>query len=130
MYQLIKDSTYVLRVADGACIPSDNGNSDWKAYIAWKNAGNSPEPVPVEPVKVPASVTMRQARLALLAAGKLDDVEAAINALPEPPKTPALIEWNYSNEVLRHNGFVSQIAPLIGMTTADLDAIFIEAAKL
>ena len=130
MYKQIKNSTSILRIADGAYIPSDNGNIDWKAYLAWKNAGNSPEPAPVEPAQVPASVTMRQARLALLAAGKLDDVEAAINALPEPPKTPALIEWNYSNEVLRHNGFVSQIAPMIGMTPADLDAIFIDAAKL
>lgn len=90
----------------------------------------APPVVVVVPEKVPASVTMRQARLALLAAGKLELVEATINALPEPPKTPALIEWNYSNDVLRHNGFVSQIAPLIGMTSEDLDAMFIDASKL
>lgn len=130
MYKRIKNSTSILRIADGAHIPNDAGNRDWNEYVEWVGNGNLPDPVPVEPIKIPASVTMRQARLALLAAGKLADVEAAINALPEPPKTPALIEWNYSNEVLRHNGFVSQIAPLIGMTPADLDAIFIEASQL
>jgi len=79
---------------------------------------------------VPRSVTMRQARLALLGAGKLAAVEAAIAALPEPAKTAALIEWEYSNEVQRHNGFVSQLAPLLGMTEAQLDALFIQAAAL
>lgn len=79
---------------------------------------------------VPAEVTMRQARLALLSAGKLSLVEAAIAALPDPPKTAALIEWEYSNSVQRHNGFVSQIAPLIGMTESEIDSLFIAASTL
>lgn len=78
----------------------------------------------------PSFVTMRQARLALLKAGKLAAVNAAIAALPEPSKSAALIEWEYSNAVQRHNGFVSVLAPYIGMTEADLDAIFILAASL
>lgn len=84
----------------------------------------------VVPNLVPSSVTMRQARLALLGAGKLDDVEAAIAALPEPQKTAAAIEWEYSNEVQRLNGFVSQLAPLLGMTEAEIDSLFIQAAAL
>lgn len=79
---------------------------------------------------VPRSVTMRQARLALLGAGKLAAVESAIAALSEPAKTAALIEWEYSNEVHRHNGFVSQLAPLLGMSEAELDALFIAAKAL
>jgi hypothetical protein len=130
MYQFIKNTFAVLRLRDNAQIPNDELNADWVEYKKWVEDGGITNPSPEDVILVPRSVTMRQARLALLAAGKLDDVEAAINALPEPPKTPALIEWNYSNEVLRHNGFVSQIAPLVGMTPADLDAIFIEAAKL
>lgn len=85
---------------------------------------------PGTPSNVPASVTMRQARLALMAAGKLAAVEAAIAALPEPAKTAAQIEWEYSNEVQRHNGFVSQLAPLLGMTEAQLDDLFIQAKAL
>lgn len=82
------------------------------------------------PSNIPSSVTMRQARLALLGAGKLAAVESAIAALSEPAKTAALIEWEYSNEVQRHNGFVSQLAPALGMTEAQLDALFVQAASL
>lgn len=87
-------------------------------------------PIEAVPVRVPAEVTMRQARRALHASGKLSLVEAAIAALPEPPKTVAQIEWEYSNTVQRHNGFVSQIAPLIGMSESEIDSLFITAATL
>ena len=92
-------------------------------------AGPLPAPA-VAPVPVPQSVTMRQARLALLGAGLLDDVEAAINSLPSPQKEAARIEWEYSQEVQRHNGFVSILAPSLGMTDAQTDALFIAAAGL
>ena len=87
-------------------------------------------PPPPEPIAVPQIVTMRQARLALLGAGKLAAVNAAINALPSPTKEAAQIEWEYSQEVNRQNGLVSQLAPLLGMTDADLDALFIAGAAL
>ena len=87
-------------------------------------------PPPPEPVAVPKIVTMRQARLALLGAGKLAAVNAAINALPSPTKEAAQIEWEYSQEVQRHNGFVSLLAPVLGMTEADLDALFVAGAAL
>lgn len=79
---------------------------------------------------VPQSVTMRQARLALLGARLLDDVEAAIAALPSPQKEAARIEWEYSQEVQRRAGFVSVLAPLLGMTDAQTDALFIQAQGL
>lgn len=79
---------------------------------------------------VPSSVTMRQARLALRQAGKLSLVDAVIASLSEPQKTAAQIEWEYSNEVQRRNGFVSVIAPALGLDEAALDALFIAAASL
>lgn len=85
---------------------------------------------PAVVVPVPAEVTMRQARLALLAAGKLAAVDAAINALPDPPKTAALIEWEYSNAVRRDSQFVALLGPALGLDAAGLDALFIAAAKL
>jgi hypothetical protein len=79
---------------------------------------------------IPQSVTMRQARLALEGAGKLDDVDAAIAALPLPTRKLAQIEWEYSNEVQRHNGIVSQLGPALGLTEAQIDALFVAAAAL
>ena len=86
--------------------------------------------IPAAPPSVPAEVTMRQARLALHAAGKLPAVNAAINALPDPPKTAALIEWEYSSTVRRDSQFVALLGPALGLDAADLDALFVAAAKL
>lgn len=85
-------------------------------------------PVPV--VVVPDVVTMRQARLALLQAGKLADVEASIAALPSPAKEAAQVEWEYATEVKRNSALVRQLAPALGMDDAALDALFSQAATL
>lgn len=51
MYQLIKDSTSILRKSDGAIIPSDSANTDYAAYLAWVDAGNTPEPAPQDSIE-------------------------------------------------------------------------------
>lgn len=84
---------------------------------------------PLLPV-IPTIVTMRQARLALLQAGKLSAVQVAIDALPSPQKEAALIEWDYSSEVHRDKPFVQMLGAVIGLTSAQLDQLFIDASKL
>ena len=79
---------------------------------------------------IPQSVSMRQARLALLGAGLLTAVTNAISALPEPAKSAALIEWEYSNEVWRSKGFVVDMAGVLGLTSQQLDDLFVAAAAL
>lgn len=78
----------------------------------------------------PQVVTMRQARLALLGAGLLDDVDAAINSLPSPQKEAARIEWEYAAEVQRNSGLVHGLGEALGLDAAGLDALFVEASKL
>lgn len=43
MYQLLNAQT-VLRLADNAFIPFDEGNTDYQAYLAWLAVGNEPLP--------------------------------------------------------------------------------------
>ena len=88
-----------------------------------------PLPEPAPPA-VPPSVTMRQARLALLGAGLLASVDAAIDSLPSPQKEAARIEWEYATEVQRSSGLVPMMAAALGLDDAALDALFIEAAAL
>lgn len=75
---------------------------------------------------VPATVSMRQARLALLAAGLLPGVAAAMAAAGEA----AQIEWEYATEIRRTSPLVSQMAAALGMADAQLDALFVAAAAL
>ena len=90
-----------------------------------------PEPPPPPPVVIPQSVTMRQARLALLRAGLLDDVDAAIAAIPDPAQRKAAeIEWEYAQTVDRNSPFTQQMAAGLNLTAEQLDALFTQAAGL
>ena len=90
------------------------------------------EYITFEPVlnPVPREVTMRQARLALLENGLLANVQPAINSLPEPDKTKAQIEWDYSNALQRSNPFVDVLGAALGLSSQDLDDLFIQASAL
>jgi len=84
----------------------------------------------IPPPGVTQSVTMRQARLALLAAGLLPAVNAAIASMPEPDKTQAQITWEFAATVDRQFGMVPALAAALGMTETQIDDLFIAAAKL
>lgn len=85
---------------------------------------------PPLPVAVPRQVTMRQARRALLAAGKLSAVDAAIASLASPQKEEAEIDWEFSSMVERDWPLVHALGPALGLSEAGLDNLFIEAEKL
>lgn len=87
------------------------------------------EPEPLPPV-IPTVVTMRQARLALLQAGVLPLVESAIAAMESPAKEAAKIEWEYSQEVQREKPFVQLLSASLGLTSEQLDNLFMLASTL
>lgn len=81
--------------------------------------------------RIPVSITMRQARLALLNAGLLDDVDAALAAIPDSAlRRAAQIEWGYASTVNRSSPWVSNLASALGLSESQLDHLFVEAAKL
>ena len=75
---------------------------------------------------VPQTVTMRQARLALLGAGLLSTVETAIAGAG----AAAAIEWEYAGDVQRASGLVPAMATALGMSETQIDALFVQAATL
>jgi hypothetical protein len=50
MYQLTSGDM-IYRVDDATWIPADPANTDYRAYLAWVDAGNTPDPAP-EPAPV------------------------------------------------------------------------------
>ena len=135
-YAIIENNT-IINVAEADAPLAEN----WEplqadAGIGWARTEpgmpfEAPAPAPSPaPSPVPPPVTMRQARLALLGAGLLDDVEAAIAALPSPQKEAARIEWEYATEVQRSSGLVPMMGAALGLDDAALDGLLIEAAAL
>lgn len=123
-YAIVNDGV-VTNVAVSAAPLEANWIASDVAQVGWTFDGQAftpPDPV----VIVPEVVSMRQARLALLAAGLLDDVEAAISVGPRA----AQIEWEYATEVQRDYGLVLEIAPVLGLTDRQLDDLFVAAASL
>lgn len=82
------------------------------------------------PVYQPDEITMRQARLALLKLGKLQDVEAAIQQLASPLKDAAVIAWEYSTVVRRDDSLVSVLQPMLGWSNEYMDQLFVTAARI
>jgi hypothetical protein len=75
-------------------------------------------------------VSMRQAKLALMQAGRLGAVEAAINSLPETQRTEALINWTSATLIERNHPMVALIATAAGMSESDIDSLFSAAASI
>jgi hypothetical protein len=70
MYQLTT-STSIKRLSDGAFIPNDPGNRDYRDYLDWLDAGNTPEPAPAPPPPPPSYTAFWDALLASTVYGSI-----------------------------------------------------------
>lgn len=102
-------------------VPLQDGFPD---NIVWPEA-----PVVAED-DVPASISPRQARLALAAQGLLAQVDASIAAMPDGVKESVQIEWEYATEIARDSVLTSSLGAQIGLNEEGLDALFKAAATL
>lgn len=80
---------------------------------------------------VPSKVTRRQALTALSAAGHLQNIELALENIPDSEvKKVALIYWKESLHFERNNPLLNQLATSIGLSQLDLDDLFINASSI
>jgi hypothetical protein len=124
MYTLTSTSS-VLR-DDGALIPADDCNTDWRAYQSWLAAGNAALPYAPRPDPAPQSITPRQIRLALSQMGFRAQVEAAVAAGPLSLQDA----WNYAQEFLRDDPNVAAMLGAVGATPDQADALWAMGATL
>lgn len=76
-------------------------------------------------LRVPAKITMRQARLYLLQAGLLDQVESIISQ-----NRASQIEWEYATDVLLDSPLIADMKIALNLTDEVIHNMFIEANKL
>ena len=75
--------------------------------------------------QVPQSITPLQAKLQLLKLGLLDEVEALVTG----DRTSQLY-WEYASVIERDNEILLMMAEQLGLTSEQVDEMFIEASKL
>lgn len=98
-------------------LPDDTAENVWQEKLARYAQ-------PPADVVVP-DLTPRQVRQALVLSGvPLESIDAAIAQLPEPHKTLAHIEWEYSVAFKRSNPLIGQVAALLGWNNAQLTAMW------
>lgn len=81
---------------------------------------------PAPAVPIPASISPAQARLALLGAGLLDQVEAAVSAADLVTQ----IAWQQATSIERDSPTVAALSAALGLTSGQLDALFIAGAAI
>lgn len=111
----------------------DNSTIERFGFARGDFPGAAPPVLPAyvaPPDNVPAAVTMRQARLALLQSGLLAQVNSAVSAMPGAEGEAARIEWEFSATVERHRPLVESLGVALGLTDTQLDDLFRLAATL
>ncbi len=80
---------------------------------------------------IPSQATPRQIRLALTISGiSIETIDAAIEAMPEPDRSLAKIEWEYATYFARDNQLMNSMAQGLGMTEEQIDGLFSLASTL
>jgi hypothetical protein len=76
-------------------------------------------------------ITPRQCRQALILSGvSMDAIHDALDGLPEPTRSLALTEWEYSIAFKRRRPLVMSVAMTLGWTEDQLDDLWVFASKL
>lgn len=79
---------------------------------------------------VAEEVQLWRIRTILKVLGMEQVVEIALNSLQEPQKTGALYIWNYGTTVERNSQTVQLLQSVLGLTSEQVDDIFIQAQNI
>jgi len=86
--------------------------------------------LPPLPPRVPREIPNWRAKVILAGMGLLPTVEAAIASLPEPERTVATLAWGGDARLARRGKTVLGLAAALGLSSAQVDQLFIAAEAL
>ncbi len=82
---------------------------------------------PEAPPRVPREIPNWRAKAILATMGLTAQVEAIIGSLPEPQRTVVTAAWHGDAKLARAGATVTALGQALGMSGADIDALFIAA---
>lgn len=85
---------------------------------------------PDPPARVPLEIQNWRAKAVLGQMGLIPQIEAAIDAMPEPQRTVVLTAWNGDAKLARRGETVVALAALLGLTPQAVDDLFIAAERI
>lgn len=91
----------------------------WERLLAWDTQ-------PAPPRYVPQTISPLQARRALRQLGVMDTITTFMESRPEVEQDA----WEYCVEVRRDDPIIQGAAAILGLTSAQIDQLFILGARL
>lgn len=118
----------IVAIFDGMrfTIPDDIENEKRQMIAAWEEDGNTIAPYSEPPMPPAISMSARQFKLQLLAAGLLDTVDAWIASQSRAVQ----IAFEYSGSFVRDEPMMAAGFKAMGFTDPQIDAFFEAAAAL
>jgi hypothetical protein len=117
MYKL--SGSGVVRLIDAAYIPEDTGNKDYREYLEWLDEGNTPLPADSAP-EPEIQCSAYQIRVAL----NHFDLRGSVEELVTTSDLVVKDAWFYASTFIRNHPFVSDMQSKLGLSDAEVDAIF------
>lgn len=128
----------VRELGNSSAIPDDGhtwqlmNKSEYDSYVASNQAAyDTWSAAQVEPAEYIPDVTPRQIRQALVLMNvSMSQITDALASLPEPTKSMAQIEWEYSLAFERNRPLVTQVGVMLGWSAQQLNDLWKFAASL
>lgn len=99
--------------------------------VSWEVRDKTEQELRAEYIaSIPTSVTMRQARLALLQQGLLQSVNTTLSTMEGPEGEAARIEWEYASDVERNSPLLQGLTTALGWSEDQVLELFILASSL
>jgi len=120
---------YRVQSPDGRVIgiPAADPEQTLTADVIATYLSTPSQPIPT----VPSEVSRRQLKEWLIQVDLIDEVETALNAIPDAKqKRLALNWWTESQTFRRDHALVTQLGAVLSLSSAQIDAAFIAASKL